>query len=399
MNRATGAARAAIHGAVHGGSRPVIAGIYVLAAGSIVAVLVVGTGGALGPALGGWFRGAFGTGFNLVQTMAYATPLVLIALGVAAALRAGVITIGAEGQMVVGAIVATATALWLGAAVSWWIGLPVGALAGAVGGALWALLPGLAKVRWGVNEILFTLLLNYIAGYLLQFLLRTTLRDPAGSATPQSAPLPHGMLLPQLPLPGRLHIGAVLVAILVVAVLRWSKSRTAFLIGVYGVRPTLAARLGMTPARAVLSTMLVSGVAAGLAGWMQLAGVDGRLQPGVSAGVGFAGIAVTVLGRGNPLGIVAAAIVYASLTTGANGIQLATGTTPASVGTITQGILLLTAALVVAVPTVRSRTAPPDDGSPSAPAGGTSVPHAPATTPPRAHSSVLDHAEVARGGP
>jgi ABC-type uncharacterized transport system permease subunit len=335
---------------------------YVLAAVGIVGLLVVGTGGDLAVALGGWFRGAFGTGYNTVQTLSYATPLVLVAIGVAAALKAGVITVGAEGQMLVGATTATVVALWLGPAVPLWLGLPIGALAGMLGGAAWAYLPGLGRVRWGVNEVLCTLLGNYLAIYLLNYLLRTVLRNPAGSATPQSAPLPDGFLLPQLPLPARLHIGAILVVVLVLLALWWSRGRGAFLIGVYGQRPLLAARLGLTPSRAVVSTMLVSGAAAGLAGWMQLAGVDGRLQPGVSAGVGFAGIAVAVLGRGNPLGIVVAAIAYASLTTGATGVQVATGTTPAAIGTVTQGVLLFAAALIVAAPAVRRasrRPAPP----------------------------------------
>lgn len=357
-------------------SRPIIA-IYIVAAVAIVALLILATGGDLGLALGGWFRGAFGTGFNAVQTISYATPLVLVAVGVAAALKAGVITVGAEGQMLVGAIVATVTALWLGPAIPLWLGLPIGAIAGALGGAAWALLPGLGKVRWGVNEILFTLLANYLAVYLLSFLLRTALRNPAGSATPQSAPLPGGFLLPQLPLPGRLHIGVIVVVIIVALALWWGRGRQSFLVGVYGQRPLLAARLGLTPTRAVLSTMLVSGAAAGLAGWMQLAGVDGRLQPGVSAGVGFAGIAVAVLGRGNPLGIVVAGIAYASLTTGAGGIQIATGTTPASIGTVSQGVLLLAAALIIAAPLARKKPARPPAAPKKTPAAS-----APATPPP-----------------
>ena len=334
---------------------PLIILIYVLAALAVVAALVLGTGADLGTALNGWFRGAFGTGFTLVQTLAYATPLVLVALGVSIALKAGIITIGAEGQMIVGAILATVVALGIGDAVPLWLGIVLGALAGITGGAVWALLPAIAKARWGVNEILFTLLANYIAVYLLGYLLRTALRNPAGSATPQSAPIPDAFLLPQLPLPGRLHAGALLVMALVLVALWWSRGRGAFLIGVFGQRPHLAARLGLSPAKAILSTMLVSGAAAGLAGWMQLVGVDERLQPGVSAGVGFAGIAVAVLGRGNPLGIVLAAIVYASLTTGSTGVQIATGTTPAAIGTVAQGVLLLAAALIVAAPLLRPR--------------------------------------------
>jgi simple sugar transport system permease protein len=173
------------------------------------------------------------------------------------------------------------------------------------------------------------------------------MRDPAGAATPQSAELPVAYLLPQLPVPGRLHAAVPLVVALVLLALWWGRTRGAFLVDVAGRRPELAARCGLPRARAVLLTMLASGAAAGLAGWMQLAGVDGRLQSGTAEGIGFAGVAVAVLGRGEPLGILGAAVLYASLTTGANGLEMLTGTTPASIGTAAQGIVLLSAALAI----------------------------------------------------
>jgi len=129
----------------------------------------------------------------------------------------------------------------------------------------------------------------------------------------------------------------------------------------------LAARLGLTPTRAVVSTMLISGATAGLAGWMQLSGVDGRLTPSVSAGIGFAGLAVAVLGRGNPIGIVVAAVLYSSLTTGANGLQLFSATTPASIGTVSQGILLLGAGLALAAGRFGGRIVHRRGSAPSAP--------------------------------
>lgn len=321
---------------------------YVVLGFVVVLALVVGTGGDVGVALNGWFQGAFGNGYDFAQTLAYATPLTLVALGVAAALRANIVTVGAEGQMVIGAIFTTVAAFALGNAVPPALGLPLGAIAAALGGTLWSLLAALARVRWGVNEILFTLLANYIASDLLLLLLRTVLKDPAKVAAPQSAELPASFDLPLLPVPGQLHWGALLVLVLVAAFAVWGRGRSAFLIDVYGQRPVLAARLGLTSTRAVVSTMAISGATAGLAGWMQLAGVDGRLDPSVSAGIGFAGLAVAVLGRGNPFGIVVAAILYSSLKTGADGLQLLTQSTPASIGTVTQGVLLLAAGLALA---------------------------------------------------
>lgn len=325
----------------------VVPALIALGGASAVGGLVALSGGSIPVALGGWWNGAFGTGYAVVQTLAYSVPLVIVALGAALALRAGVISVGAEGQMIVGAIVATSIAFLIGPGLGP-VSLVIGALAGAAGGAAWAALAAAARVHWGVNEILFTLLSNYIAFALLAFVLRTVLRNPAQVATPQSAELPADFLLPMLPLPGRLSIAAILVVVLVALAARWHRSRASFVLGLVGEQPALASRLGLSEPRAVYATMIISGAAAGLAGWTQLAGVDERLQPAVSAGIGFAGLAVAVLGRFHPVGIVIAAIAYASLTTGSNGIQFATGTVPASIGTVSQGVLLLTAALVVA---------------------------------------------------
>ena len=325
---------------------PLIAALYVVAGFAVVFVLVVATGGDLGAALGGWFTGAFGDGYNLTQTLSNATPLALVAIGVSVALRAGVVTVGAEGQLIVGAILSTVVALLLGPDASPAVALPLGAVAGVIGGMLWALPAPGAQIRWDVKEILFTLLAHYLAVSLLTYLLRTVLRDPETNASPQSPPLPLPSQLPQLPVSGRIHVGIVIVALILLGAWWWSRTRQAFVLEVYGSRPVLAARLGLTPRSPVLTALLVS--AAGLAGWMQGAGVTQRLEPSVSGGIGFAGLAVAVLGRGNPLGIALAAIVYSALGTGAAGVQIATGTTPTAIGTVTQGILLLTAALALA---------------------------------------------------
>lgn len=326
-----------------------------IAAGlAVVVALVMATGADFTTAVTGWFSGAFGNAYGATQTLLYAAPLVIVGLGVAPALRAGVISVGAGGQMIAGALAAATFALEVAPGLPAWLGLPLGALAGIAGGALWALAPALAFNRLGVSVILFTLLTNYLAVDLLAWLLRTALRDPAGAATPQSAPLPAGYLLPQLPVPGRLHDAVLLAVAGVLLALWWGNTRGAFLVDVAGRRPDLAARCGLPADRAVVLTMLASGAAAGLAGWMQLAGVDGRLQAGGIDSIGFAGLAVAVLGRGNPIGILAAALLYASLTTGANGLEMVTGTTPASIGTVAQGIVLLSAALAMAQR--RSRT-------------------------------------------
>lgn len=323
------------------------AGGYVATGFLIAGVLIAVTGGNVADALAGWWHGAFGTTYYTVQTLALATPLVLVALGASVALRAGVIVIGAEGQMIAGAITAAAVLLSPAGTGSAVLALPVGALAGAAGGAVWSLLPGMALLRWGVNEILAALLANYIAGQLLAYVLRTGLRDPEGAAIPQSATLPGPALIPQLAEPGRLSGAVILVLVLSAAGVWWHRSRAALLLDIYAQRRWLAGRLGITAPKALLATTVVSGAAAGLAGWIQLAGADERLHAGISGGIGFSGLVVAVLGGGRPLPILIAGILYAAVTTGSGGIQLITGT-PAAIGTVVQALLLGAGALALA---------------------------------------------------
>ncbi|MGW0036001.1 ABC transporter permease [Gordonia sp. NPDC003376] len=341
------------------------AALYVAGGVGVVVALVLSSGAYLDTALIGWFDGAFGSSYAATQTIQNATTLTLVALGAAVALRTGVISIGGEGQVIVGAIAATAVALGLGEAVPHPVALVLGVVAGAVGGVLWALPPAFAKWRWNVNEILFTLLMNYVAVSLLAYLLRTSLRDPQSNSSPQSAPIPGASMLPLLPVPGHLHAGVLLVVLAVVVGLWFHRTGWAFLLDVHRTRPALASRAGLGHGRAILVAFVVSGAAAGAAGWVQLAGVTGRLEPNITAGLGFSAVAVAVLGRFHPIGIAIAAIFYASLGTGSAGVQLATGTTPAAIGTVSQGILLLTAALVGAVMYAARRT-PGGAGTPAA---------------------------------
>jgi simple sugar transport system permease protein len=328
-------------------------GYFVLAFG-VVLLLVVGAGGTPGDALYGWWKGAFGTQYNLVQTLAAAVPIAAVALGVEVGLRAGVISLGAQGQMIVATIALTFFALAVAPQLPAWLALPLGLLVAAAAGGLWALLPALAKVYWNVSEILFAILTNYLALYFLDWVLRNPLRDPAGAATPQSARLPEAFVIPLLPFDGRLHWGLVLVLAGAVVFFLWSRSRSAFVLGVFGSRPELAVRLGLSRARAIIGALVVAGAAAGVAGWMQLAGVNERLREGIDGGIGFTGM-VAVLARGNPFGILLAAVLAASFVTGANGIQVESGSVPAAIGEVMQGVLLFAAALAIAYDSVRRR--------------------------------------------
>jgi simple sugar transport system permease protein len=325
------------------------------APGAVAAVLALGVGALLilisgeNPITGyhGLIDGALGDRYHIGETLVRAVPLALVALGTAPALRAGVFTVGAEGQMAVGALTSTAAILALDRAPAAVL-LPLGVLAGAAGGAAWALLPALLRVRWRVNEILSTLLMNYLALELLTWLLRTHLRAGTSVATPQSRDLPDAALIPKLLSGTRLHWGAVVALVLAGALAWWIRSTGGFALDVYGARPALARRMGVADGTAVVGTMLVAGAAAGMAGWVQVAGVQGRLYTSVTGGIGFTGVLIAVLGALAPLGILAASLLFAVLSTGADGIQAATGT-PASIATVIQAVLLLGAAVAIGI--------------------------------------------------
>jgi general nucleoside transport system permease protein len=319
--------------------------VAVIAALGVGALLILLSGDNPLTAYHGLVKGALGDRYHIGETLVRAVPLALVALGTAPALRAGVFTVGAEGQMAVGAVASTAAILALDGAPPVVL-LPVGLLAGAAGGAAWALLPAMLRVRWQVNEILSTLLMNYLAIELLTWLLRTHLRAGTAVATPQSRDLPAAAIIPNLLSDTRLHWGAIVVLVAAGGLGWWIRSTRGFAFDVYGARPALARRIGVADSRAIIGTMLVAGAAAGVAAWVQVAGVQGRLYTSVTGGIGFSGVLIAVLGALAPLGILAASLLFALLATGADGIQAATGT-PASIATVIQGVLLLGAAIAI----------------------------------------------------
>jgi simple sugar transport system permease protein len=342
--------------------------------GAIAALIALAGADPL-EAAGGLIEGAFGDRYAAAETIVRLVPIAIVALGVAPALRAGIFPVGSEGQLAIGAMTATATVFALDGAPAP-VSLAAGCVAGMLGGTAWALLPAILRARYRVNEILSTLLMNYLAANLLLWLLRASpLGTAEAVATPRTDPLPAAAVIPKLLDGTRLHWG--IVAVLVGAALLAYRARSARGLGhdVFGARPALAARMGVTEARAALGTMLVSGGAAGVAGWIQVAGLQGTLYPSVAGGLGFTGVLVALLGGMTPLGILAASLVLAALATGSDGLQFGTGI-PASIATVAQGLLLLGAALVFAARRRRARRMPREEGGAAAmpaprPVGGT----------------------------
>jgi simple sugar transport system permease protein len=323
--------------------------------------------------LRGLVEGVSSSPYRLGELLVGAMPIALVAITLIPALRAGVFSVGAEGQVTIGAVTATAAILGLRSVTGdaapapvYWV---VGMVAGAAGGAAFALLPAWLAVRWRVNVILSTLLLNYVATGFLGWTLRTWLASPDTTATPQSEKLPEASALPDL-IPGtRAHLGILLVIIAVIVFEWWRRSPQATRVAIFAERPALALRLGATRPRTLYGTMLVSGVGAGLVGWMQIAGVNERLLGSVSGGVGFSGLAVALLGGLLPVGIAVAAVFFSALTVGAVGMQSATGTIPASIADVIKGVLLLGVAVIAAsrpgllAPAKATAAPAPDDGA------------------------------------
>ncbi|RLT35087.1 MAG: ABC transporter permease [Chloroflexi bacterium] len=276
-------------------------------------------------AYGALFNGALGNVSGITQTLTKATPLLLVGLGICIAFRGGVINIGGEGQIVLGALGASALALglrdWPG-----WLLLPLTMLTGAVAGLIWGGIPGLLKARMGVNEILSTVMMNQIALQLMNFLLRGPLLDPAqiaaGTNIPQSAALPETVWLIRLVPRTLFHSGAILAVILAVAVyfLLW-RTTIGYRIRAVGLNPHASRYAGIPVSRYVFLSMALSGAFCGLAGAVEVMGVHHRMIEGMSGGYGFSGIVAALFGKLHPLGAIPASALFGSLLVGADKMQ------------------------------------------------------------------------------
>lgn len=268
-------------------------------------------------------------------------PLLLISVGLAICFRANVFNIGAEGQLVVGAIAAGSVVLYFDDDTNggfWLISLAL--LAGVVGGVFWAAITAWLRDKYNANEILVSLMLVYVAELLLSYLVHGALIDPDGFGFPQSRLFSDGFLLP-LVLPGtRLHIGIALA--LLAAVLGWlylSRSFSGFTLRVGGLAPLAARYAGFSSRRSLWTCLLVSGGLAGLAGAGEIMGPIGQLTPSVSPGYGFAAIIVAFVGRLHPIGVIFSSFIMALLYIGGELAQSRLGM-PSAITGIFQGILL-----------------------------------------------------------
>ncbi|PJI94593.1 ABC transporter permease [Luteimicrobium subarcticum] len=276
----------------------------------------------------------------LAGTMAQASPLIVAALAVAVAFRAGLFNIGAQGQVTVGATVAAYIGFTyhLPAVVH----LPLALAGGIAAGAVWGGIAGLLKARTGAHEVIVTIMLNYVATYLLAWLLTTTAFQVPGSNEPKSPAVDDSAQLPPL-FGDRYDVTWGFVVALLGAVVVWwlmSRSRLGFQLRAVGSNPRASRTAGISVPRMTTYVMLISGALAGLAGAVQLLGTSKALTDGVAGSIGFDAITVALLGRSRPLGIVFAGLLYGGLTRGGQFMEVATGT-PIDIVLVLQALVVL----------------------------------------------------------
>jgi len=322
---------------------PFVGGIIGL---SIGAVLVLLAGANVGEVYLAMLQGAFGGQRQITETFLKATPLLIVGLGLTVAFRARVWNIGGEGQYFMGALFGSIIALSFP-------NLPQPLLltmmltSAAIGGMLWALLAAYMKVRWNVNVIISTLMLNYIAVFFVLYMARGPLQDPNGYL-PESAQFVAAARMPHL-FGTRIHLGVVLAFLLVplVYVLLWS-TPLGFRLRAVGSRASVARYAGINVERAILFVMAFSGALIGIAGIIEVSSLHTRLKGDISGGYGFTGILVALLGRMNPLGVAVASILFAALIIGAESMHVVSGL-PNALADAIQAIIVLSVLAVDAL--------------------------------------------------
>jgi general nucleoside transport system permease protein len=291
--------------------------------------------------LDAFWRGSLGTASAFFSgTLVRAIPLTIVGVGIAIAFRSGVFNIGGEGQLLLGAVAATAVGLqWshdLGAA-----GIAVALIASTLAGAAWAGVAAVLRARFGVLEVISTIMLNFVAANFVSYLVRGPLQEPT-HIYPQTELVSTAARLPRLWPETRLHVG-LLIAVAVSAAAWWFLTRTAagFRLRAVGASPTASRVAGRVHVdRVAAGALMVSGALAGLAGGIEVTGVTYALYENISPGYGFSAIAVAVLARLHPLAVLATALLFATLETGALGMQRDAGV-PSVVASVLEALAIL----------------------------------------------------------
>ena len=306
----------------------------------IGALLLILSGRNPVEAYGALLSGAFGSPARLAETLVKMTPFLILAISVSVSFRCGVWNIGAEGQLILGAIASFTVALLLR---SWpaLVVLPLTIVAGILGGALWGGIAGVLKARFNANEVITTSMLNFIAVYLLAYLVNGPLKDPEGFNFPQSPLINEAFQLPRLLTGSRLNVAfLVALALIVVALLFW-RSTLGFRTEIVGASRRVATHAGLDVNRTIVLVSVITGAVAGVAGWGEIFGIHYRLIDAIAVGMGSLAVVVALLGELHPLGMVVSAFLFAVLVVGGNAMERGAGVPFALVDVIQGSIILL----------------------------------------------------------
>jgi simple sugar transport system permease protein len=323
-------------------SVPVVAVILALLIGAIILLI---SGASPIEAYAALWKGAFGSPQAIQRTLEKSTPLIFSGLAVAFAFKAGLFNIGAQGQLLVGAIAAA----WVGFSIEGLpaiIHAPLALLAGGAAGALYGAIPGALKAYTGAHEVITTIMLNYVAINFTDFLADGPWKDTSPGNVVARTPL----ILPSAEIPTVSYIPVgFLMAIIAAAVVWWVLYRTTlgYEIRTVGLSASAARYAGINVSRIIVLAMAISGLLAGLGGAIETQGIVGRFQPGFNVGLGFDGITVALLGKTSPFGVIPAAIVLGAMRAGSSQMQFSAGVAKEITDVITAFILFFVAADVI----------------------------------------------------
>ncbi len=282
--------------------------------------------------------GAIGTKNYIGETLAKTVPLLICSLGLGISFKANLTSIGAEGQMMMGGLFGSIAALYLPCPAV--LRLVLVLLSGAVGGGIWGAVPGYLKARFGISEIINTIMMNYIATYLVAYLLNGPIKDIA-SGYQQSYPFPDSARMPVLIAGTRLHMGIMIGLILVFAYyMLMNKTAIGYRIRSVGYNPEASRYAGIQVTEYMVMVLVLSGAFAGIAGAIEVSAMHGRLLNGFTANVGFDAIAIALLGKLTPMGILIASLFFGALRVGSNSMQISVQV-PSSLVDMIQGMIIL----------------------------------------------------------
>lgn len=287
----------------------------------------------------GLLKGGLGSKDRLAETLVKTTPFLIIGIAISMAFKCQVWNIGVEGQFIIGAIFAG----WVGlqfANMPTILLLPLTLGCGFLGGALWGLIAGVLKAKLEANEIITTTMLNYVAIYLLGYLVRGPMMDPEGFNFPQSPLIGRNLFLPRLISGTRLNLGFMLALLLVALALVFWRTSFGFRTEIVGASRRVARYVGLDVSRTIMLIMILSGGLAGIAGWSEIFGIHHRLIDEIARGYGSAGIVVALLGELHPIGIAVASVLFAALVVGGNAMERSAGV-PFALVDVIQGLVIL----------------------------------------------------------